>query len=168
MAEEIGRQETEANYSAALLELTQAQVKLGEALRHLQRLGINPPPPPHLRFRLTDERHGRTHKFEIGTGDLGFEGYISTGTYSDGSLGEIFITAEKKGTFVSGLLDAFAVLFSIALQSGVPLNVLTTKFKFTKFEPAGMSQNPEIGLAHSVLDYVMKWLDLKYKQEETE
>lgn len=149
-------------YEQALFEFSCAKEELEAVLHKLHQAGVYPSPPDQIRFHLQDERGGATHKFEIGLGETGIEGYLTCNNYTDGRPGELFITAEKEGTFVSGLLDAFATVFSIALQSGVPLESLIKKFRHIRFDPAGMAKNPKIRTASSVLDYVMHWLELKY------
>lgn len=114
------------------------------------------------RRRLPDERESITHKFSVG----GHEGYITVGMYEDGSPGEIFITQAKEGSFVSGLMDAFATAISMALQYGVPLNVLCNKFTNTRFEPQGFTGNKRIPIAKSVMDYIFKWLAIKFLPKE--
>ena len=110
------------------------------------------------RRRLPDERRSITHKFSVG----GHEGYITVGMYGDGNPGEIFITMAKEGSVVSGLMDAVATSTSIALQYGVPLKVLVNKFSHTRFEPSGWTGNPQIPFAKSILDYLFRWLSLKF------
>jgi len=143
-----------------------AQKELGEAALELRRRGIHKSPPRKLRFPLPDEREGTTHKIEIGAPPKKFEGYVTTGIYSDGSLGEIFLEAEKEGSFISGIIDAFAVVFSLALQYGVPLEHVIDKLKNSRFEPEGFTTNKDIGSATSVVDYLMKWLELRYHKKE--
>lgn len=162
----IKRKEAQHAYSIALTEYIEAQKKLEEAMRAMHRAGEYPAPPNRLRFNLDSERQGATHKFEMGAGADKIEGYITSGVYTDGTLGEIFIVAEKQGSFVSGLMDSFATVFSIALQSGVSLDRLINKFRHTRFEPAGYTQNPDIRTASSVLDYLVQWLDQRYNQPE--
>jgi ribonucleoside-diphosphate reductase alpha chain len=111
-----------------------------------------------IRRRLGDERPSLTHKFSIS----GHEGYITVGMYEDGQPGEIFIVMSKEGTVVSGLMDSFATAISLALQYGVPLRVLVEKFSFTRFEPSGFTNNREIPIAKSVMDYIFRWLSLKF------
>ena len=111
-----------------------------------------------VRRRLGDERPSITHKFSIS----GHEGYITVGMYEDGQPGEIFIVMSKEGTVVSGLMDSFATAISLALQYGVPLRVLVEKFSFTRFEPSGFTNNREIPIAKSVMDYIFRWLSLKF------
>ena len=84
------------------------------------------------------------------------------GLYKDGMPGELFITMAKEGSTVSGLMDSFACAVSIALQHGVPLRLLVNKFAHTRFEPSGWTQNPEIGYANSIMDYIFRWLDLRF------
>ena len=155
-------------YQAALASYQKANDELGKALKAMHGIGEYPPPPKGLRFSLDDERPGMTRKMKIGFGEEGIKGYITSGTYSDGTLGEVFVTAEKQGSFVSGLMDSFAKVFSIALQSGVPLDRLTKKFMFTRFEPAGVTNNPAIPMATSPLDYLARWLELHYVQIDQE
>src|SRR5581483_4096648 len=115
-------------------------------------------PPRAVRHKLQDERASVTHKFNIG----GHEGYITVGLYPDGNPGEIFITMVKEGSTVSGLMDSFACAVSIALQHGVPLKLLCEKFAHTRFEPSGWTNNPEIGFAKSIMDYIFRWLHLRF------
>jgi ribonucleoside-diphosphate reductase alpha chain len=111
-----------------------------------------------LRRKLPDERRAITHKFSVG----GHEGYLTVGLYDDGMPGEIFITMAKEGSTVSGLMDSFATAISLALQYGVPLKVLCDKFSHSRFEPSGYTPNPEIRYAKSVMDYIFRWLALKF------
>ncbi|MDD5308429.1 MAG: vitamin B12-dependent ribonucleotide reductase, partial [Deltaproteobacteria bacterium] len=117
--------------------------------------------PELARRRLPDERRSITHKFDI----AGHEGYITAGMYNDGKVGEIFIRMAKEGSVVSGLMDSFATAISLALQYGVPLSVLVDKFSHTRFEPSGITHNPEIPIAKSVMDYIFRWLQLKFQPE---
>ena len=105
-----------------------------------------------------DERASITHKFSI----AGHEGYITVGLYPNGQVGEIFIKMAKEGSTVSGLMDAFATSISIALQHGVPLKVLCEKFAHTRFEPSGWTGNEQIGYAKSLMDYIFRWLNLRF------
>jgi ribonucleoside-diphosphate reductase alpha chain len=115
-------------------------------------------PPRAVRHRLQDERASITHKFSI----AGHEGYITVGLYPTGQPGEIFIRMAKEGSTVSGLMDAFATSISLALQHGVPLRVLCEKFAHTRFEPSGWTGNPQIGYAKSLMDYIFRWLNLRF------
>ena len=105
------------------------------------------------------ERQSITHKFSI----AGHEGYITAGMYEDGTLGEIFLTdIGKEGSTLRGLLNSFATSISIALQYGVPLEKLVEKFSYMRFEPEGITQNPEIPFAKSMPDYIMRWLASRF------
>jgi ribonucleoside-diphosphate reductase alpha chain len=115
-------------------------------------------PPRAVRHRLKEERMSVTHKFNIG----GHEGYIIVGLYPDGEPGEIFIKMAKEGSTVSGLMDSFALAVSISLQHGVPLKLFCEKFAHTRFEPSGWSSHPEIGYAKSIMDYIFRWLHLRF------
>ena len=92
----------------------------------------------------------------------GHEGYITVGLYPNGQPGEIFIRMAKEGSTVSGLMDAFATSVSLALQHGVPLKVLCEKFAHTRFEPSGWTGNEQIGYAKSLMDYIFRWLNLRF------
>ena len=115
-------------------------------------------PPRAVRRKLLDERRAITHKFDI----QGHEGYITVGIYEDGTPGEIFLVMSKEGSTISGLMDAFATSISLALQYGVPLEVLVKKFAHTRFEPSGFTKNPEIPIAKSITDYIFRWLASKF------
>src|SRR6185312_5925830 len=110
------------------------------------------------RRRLPEERHSLTHKFKVG----GHEGYITVGMYDDGLPGEIFVRMAKEGSTICGLMDSFATAVSISLQYGVPLKLLVDKFSHTRFEPSGWSGNAEIGYAKSIMDYLFRWMGLKF------
>lgn len=114
------------------------------------------------RRRLPNERHALTHRFSI----AGHKGYVTVGTYEDGSPGEIFITMAKEGSVISGLMDAFATSVSLALQYGVPLQVLVDKLSHTRFEPSGYTGNKEIPFAKSIMDYIFRWLALRFLSAE--
>jgi ribonucleoside-diphosphate reductase alpha chain len=122
----------------------------------------NPEPSPAVRRRLPDERRALTHHFSI----AGQEGYLTVGVYEDGLPGEIFITMAKQGSTISGLMDCFATAVSLALQYGVPLQILCGKFAHTRFEPSGWSGNSKIGYAKSIVDYIFRWLELKFTTGE--
>jgi ribonucleoside-diphosphate reductase alpha chain len=119
-------------------------------------------PPRAIRHRLQEERASLTHKFSI----AGHEGYITVGLYPNGQPGEIFIRMAKEGSTVSGLMDAFATSVSLALQHGVPLKVLCEKFAHTRFEPSGWTGNAQIGYAKSLMDYMFRWLNLRFLSGE--
>jgi len=111
-----------------------------------------------IRRKLDDEREAVTHKFSI----AGHEGYLTIGKYADGQPGEIFLRMAKEGSTVSGLMDTIATMTSIALQYGVPLKALVDKFSHTRFEPSGFTNNREIPIAKSVMDYVFRYLGNRF------
>jgi ribonucleoside-diphosphate reductase alpha chain len=114
---------------------------------------------PPRRRRMPRERQSITHKFSIG----GHEGYITAGMYEDGTVGEIFLTdIGKEGSTLRGMMNSFATAISIALQYGVPLETLVRKFSYMRFEPEGMTSNPEIPFAKSMPDYIMRWLASRF------
>jgi ribonucleoside-diphosphate reductase alpha chain len=115
-------------------------------------------PPRAVRHRLPAERASVTHKFGL----AGHEGYITVGLYPNGQPGEIFIRMAKEGSTVSGLMDSFATAISLALQHGVPLKVLCEKFAHTRFEPSGWTGNAEIGYAKSIMDYIFRWIQIRF------
>jgi ribonucleoside-diphosphate reductase alpha chain len=117
-----------------------------------------------VRRKLPDERHAITHKFDI----AGHEGYITVGLFEDGQPGEIFLVMAKEGSTISGFADAFAQAISYALQYGVPLQVLVDKFSHVRFEPSGMTRNPEIRFAKSIVDYIFRWLASKFLSPEAQ
>jgi ribonucleoside-diphosphate reductase alpha chain len=110
------------------------------------------------RRKLPAERNSITHKFSI----AGHEGYITVGMYEDGAPGEIFIKMAKEGSTLSGFMDGFALSVSIGLQYGVPLKALVDKLINTRFEPSGITQNPDVRFSSSVLDYIARWLGSKF------
>jgi ribonucleoside-diphosphate reductase alpha chain len=114
--------------------------------------------PRPYRRKLPDERPSITHKFDI----AGHEGYIHVGKYDDGEPGEIFIRMSKEGSTISGLMDSFATAISMALQYGVPIQVLVDKFSNMRFEPSGFTKNPDIPMAKSIMDYIFRWLASKF------
>ncbi len=114
---------------------------------------------PPKRRRMPRERQSITHKFSIG----GHEGYITAGMYEDGSVGEMFLTdIGKEGSTLRGMMNSFATAISISLQYGVPLETLVRKFSYMRFEPEGMTSNPEIPFAKSMPDYIMRWLASRF------
>lgn len=119
---------------------------------------------------MPDERKSITKKFTIHAqpeygGDL--EGYITVGLFEDGSPGEIFITVAKEGTLIRGLLVVLGTAVSIGLQQGVPLQTFIDKFKYLKFEPAGLTDDPHpLSMTSSVIDYIFRWLEMKFTDGE--
>ena len=115
-----------------------------------------------VRHRMPVERESITHKFSIGS----HEGYITAGKYDDGSVGEIFLTdIGKEGSTMRGMMNAFATAVSIGLQYGVPLEVFVKKFSYVRFEPEGITRNPEIPFAKSMPDYIMRWLASRFLED---
>lgn len=135
----------------------------------MNKLDSYPPPEPVAatelssarlpqRDRLPDTRKSVTHKFSVGE----CEGYITVGLFEDGRPGEMFLKIAHQGSTISGFADAIGILTSIALQYGVPVDTLARKFEYVRFEPAGWTKNEEIRQAHSIVDYVFRWLGLQF------
>ncbi len=116
------------------------------------------PKPRAFRRRLSDTRASRTHKFNV----AGHEGYVTVGLYDDGQPGELFITMSKEGSTIGGLMDSLGTATSVALQYGVPISSLVTKFSHQRFEPAGMTENSDIPFAKSLVDYIFRWLGMEF------
>ncbi len=115
-----------------------------------------------VRQYLPSTRNSQTHKFAV----AGHEGYLTYSTFEDGRLAEIFIRMSKQGSTLAGLLDAFAISVSIALQYGVPFKALADKFIHSRFEPAGYTENPQVLVATSIVDYIFKYLAFKLVSED--
>jgi ribonucleoside-diphosphate reductase alpha chain len=118
--------------------------------------------PRPTRRRLPGDRQAICHKFDV----AGHEGYIHVGFYEDGTPGEIFIKMAKEGSTISGLMDTIGVLTSMALQFGVPLEVLVQKFSHVRFEPSGFTKNPDIPMAKSLIDYIFRFLGARFLEGE--
>ncbi len=118
--------------------------------------------PAPMRRHLPMERQAICHKFEV----AGHEGYIHVGFYEDGAPGEIFIKMAKEGSTISGLMDTIATLTSLALQYGVPLEALASKFSHVRFEPSGFTKNPDIPYAKSLTDYIFRYLGSRFLSTE--
>jgi ribonucleoside-diphosphate reductase alpha chain len=116
------------------------------------------------RRKLPDERNSITHKFDV----AGHEGYITVGLFEDGTPGEIFLVMAKEGSTISGFADAFAQAVSYCLQYGVPLQTLVDKFSHSRFEPSGMTKNPEVRFAKSIVDYIFRWMATKFLSPEAQ
>jgi ribonucleoside-diphosphate reductase alpha chain len=142
--------------------LSKSEARTGVSAPHEPRAVVEEEdlnaPPRAIRHKLPGERASITHKFNVG----GHEGYITVGLYPNGDPGELFITMAKEGSTVSGLMDSFACAVSLALQHGVPLKLFCEKFSHTRFEPSGWSGNAEIGFAKSIMDYIFRWLQLRF------
>ena len=115
---------------------------------------VNAPIPAQVRKKMPRTRQARTHDFRIS----GHHGYITVGLYDDGTPGELWLEFAQEGSTLSGMMDAFAKSISTALQYGVPLESLVRKFKHMAFDPAGMTDNKDIPVAKSIIDYVFRWL----------
>jgi ribonucleoside-diphosphate reductase alpha chain len=111
-----------------------------------------------IRRRLPDTRRSFTHKFNV----AGHEGYLTVGVYDDGRPGELFITMAKEGSTIGGLMDSLGTATSVALQYGVPIESLVNKFTHQRFEPAGMTMNPDIPFAKSLVDYIFRWMGMQF------
>jgi ribonucleoside-diphosphate reductase alpha chain len=122
--------------------------------------GAGPPglTPTPARRTLPSERRGLIHHFHVG----GHEGYIRVSVFEDGTPGELFLNMAKVGSTLSGMVDSFAIMVSIAFQHGVRLETLVRKFREVRFEPSGFTQNPDIPTASSIVDYVFHWLEQKF------
>jgi ribonucleoside-diphosphate reductase alpha chain len=131
---------------------------LNTSLKEAKQAEANKP----VRRRLPDERHSITHKFSV----AGHDGYLTVGMYDDGTPGEIFVRMAKQGSVVSGLMDTVATAISVSLQYGVPLKVLVDKFSHSRFEPSGFTNNPQIPIAKSIVDYIFRWLGHKFLKSD--
>ncbi len=116
-----------------------------------------------VRKRLPKSRLGQTVSFSVG----GAEGYMTASKYPDGGLGEIFLKMSKQGSTLAGMMDAFSIAISIGLQYGVPLEQYVTKFTNMRFDPAGMTDDPDMRMAQSIMDYIFRRLALDFLPEET-
>ena len=114
--------------------------------------------PTPIRKRLPKSRPSRTTSFNVG----GAEGYMTAGAYNDGTLGEVFLKLGKQGSTLAGVMDAFSIAVSIGLQYGVPLETFVSKFMNLRFEPAGMTDDQDVRMAQSMLDYIFRRLALDY------
>ncbi|RZU28995.1 ribonucleotide reductase-like protein [Edaphobacter modestus] len=119
-------------------------------------------PPQARRHRLQDDRMAVTHKFAFG----GHEGFLTVGLYGNGQPGEVFIRMSKEGSTISGLMDSFAMMVSVALQHGVPLASICDKLSHTRFEPSGWTGNEIMGYAKSPMDYIGRWLKHRFLDGE--
>ncbi|HUO15429.1 MAG TPA: vitamin B12-dependent ribonucleotide reductase [Verrucomicrobiae bacterium] len=143
--------------SAAGTKTAQSSAGVSPAAVQVEEEDFNAP-PRSTRHKLQEERASITHKFKVGD----HEGYITVGLYPNGDPGELFVKMAKEGSTVSGLMDSFALAVSLALQYGVPLKTFCEKFAHTRFEPSGWSGNPDIGYAKSIMDYIFRWLQLRF------
>ena len=128
--------------------------------KHEKRAAVSEFQP--VRRRLPQDCRSLRHKFDI----AGHEGYIHVGQYEDGAPGELFIKIAKEGSTIAGLMDTIGILTSMALQYGVPLEVLVNKFSHVRFEPSGFTKNPEIPIAKSLIDYIFRFLGTRFLNAE--
>jgi ribonucleoside-diphosphate reductase alpha chain len=140
--------------------LTDAKAKKADAAVDAADPAARPRP---VRTRLPKRRPSQTVSFSV----AGAEGYMTAGSYPDDGLGEVFLKLGKQGSTLAGVMDAFSIAISIALQYGVPLETYVQKFTNMRFEPAGMTDDPDIRMAQSVMDYIFRRLALDYLPYET-
>ena len=168
MPSEATPEEIVAAYTLAWKEGVKALAIYRDGSKRTQPLstGTKLPEPTQAarptRRRLPDEREAITHHFSIADHD----GYITVGKYEDGSPGEVFMKMAKQGSTVSGLMDSLAICMSLALQYGVPLQVMADKLSHMRFDPSGFTGNPDIPMAKSIVDYVVRWLSSKFLTED--
>ena len=162
-AKDVDAESGEGLYSKEQVDALVTRRRRGGGRRG-RRQGEEPTPRP-ARRRMPRERQSITHKFSLG----GHEGYITAGMYEDGTVGEIFLTdIGKEGSTLRGMMNSFATAISIALQYGVPLETLVRKFAYMRFEPEGITTNPEIPFAKSMPDYIMRWLASRFLDTDTQ
>jgi len=114
------------------------------------------------REKLPAERQSLTRRFVIG----GEKGYLTVGLYEDGRPGELFVKMDQQGSSVSGFIDAWAISVSMLLQMGMPLDTIINKFRGMRFGPEGMTDDPQIRMATSPVDYIVRWLEAKFVDKE--
>lgn len=120
-----------------------------------------------VRRPLPNERPSFTHKFKIiDSENVAHRGYVHVGLYADGTPGELFVKMDKEGSLLSGLIDGLAIITSMALQHGVPLKTITSKLTNMSFAPSGRTENEKIPRTRSILDYLGRWLELKFEPPE--
>ena len=149
---ECGAEDSKSSDPASVDEQTKSADRASKSASDL--LG----PPAANRHRLQNERSAITHHFAFG----GHEGYLTVGFYPNGQPGEIFIRMAKAGSTIAGLMECFGTVVSVSLQHGVPLKVLCDKLSHTRFEPSGWTGNAQIEYAKSVMDYIFRWLELRF------
>lgn len=120
------------------------------------------------RERLPDTRNAIVKKFEFGPEDNHTKGYVTIGLYDDGKPGEVFIVCNKTGSMERGLLNVISILMSLLLQYGVPLQTLVDKFAFIKFGPNGLTGNKEVPIAHSIIDFIVRWMEKQFEKENND
>ena len=145
--------EVAGDVAEAARRITSGEVEPGVVERVVERIIERP-----MRRRLEDTRRSLTHHFNV----AGHEGYLTVGMYEDGAPGELFITMSKEGSTIGGLMDSLGTAISVALQYGVPIESLVTKFAHQRFEPQGMTTNREIPFAKSLVDYIFRWMGMEF------
>ncbi|MBI1371712.1 MAG: adenosylcobalamin-dependent ribonucleoside-diphosphate reductase [Phycisphaera sp.] len=156
---EAGRAEVAAEVAAAARKVAGAldAKKAAEAAKPVEKIVERIVERP-MRRRLPDTRTSKTHKFNV----AGHKGYLTVGLYEDGNPGEVFITMAKEGSTIGGLMDSLGTAISVALQYGVPIESLVNKFSHQRFEPSGMTGNPDIPIAKSLVDYIFRWMGMEF------
>ena len=157
MDEDENTEEIDSALREVALEVTSAAHQMENEPMYVDRVVERIVERP-LRRRLPDTRRSLTHHFNV----AGHEGYLTVGMYEDGSPGELFITMSKEGSTIGGLMDSLGTAISVALQYGVPVESLVTKFAHQRFEPQGMTTNREIPFAKSLVDYIFRWLGMQF------
>jgi ribonucleoside-diphosphate reductase alpha chain len=152
-AMESAKQEVAAEVATLALKVAEPAPVVQTIEKIVERVVERP-----LRRRLSDTRRSLTHKFNV----AGHEGYLTVGLYEDGNPGELFITMAKEGSTIGGLMDSLGTAISVALQYGVPVESLVNKFTHQRFEPAGMTHNPDIPFAKSLVDYIFRWMGMQF------
>jgi ribonucleoside-diphosphate reductase alpha chain len=138
--------------------------KDGGAATLLDAATAAPPLPASRRRRLPDDRQEVGRKFRVGD----YEGYIHVGLYDDGKPGDIFVDIAKEGTTLAGLMNSFMISVSLGLQYGVPLEVYVSKFAHMRFEPSGLTNDQDIRVAKSLVDYIFRWMGKKFLDADTQ
>jgi ribonucleoside-diphosphate reductase alpha chain len=136
--------------------------KVAQPLSGKKEAAAAPPVPLRERKRLPEDRTEVGRKFRVGD----YEGYIHVGLYEDGTPGDIFVDIAKEGTTLAGLMNSFMISVSLGLQYGVPLEVYVSKFAHMRFEPSGMTNDADIRVAKSIVDYVFRWMGKKFLSVE--
>ena len=137
--------------------------RLRERMAHLEELLARPQVVSPVRQRLPRQRRSRTYSFRVGDA----EGYVTVGEYDDGRPGELFAKVSKQGSTLAGIMDAFSIAVSLGLQHGVPLETYVRKFTNMRFEPAGMTDDPDLRIASSLVDYIFRRVAIDYLDSGT-
>jgi hypothetical protein len=160
MSDDLEKQDVLGEYKAVLARCNELQALLEEKLCACNNQNVFPSPPPLTRFRLPETRDGITHRVDFRVDGEEFAMYIQPSFYEDGMMGEVFLKADKQGSFVSGLTDALSITLSVALQYGVPLAHIVEKLKGSRSgEGVCALGNPPIKRCKSVVDYLAQWLE---------